>query len=112
MIHNVQRFFAKELLELRLPINLINSNSKLVQITETSYERGKIKQNIKELIEWGVPRVLLQKIAGHYGSYLKTNLNTTEVFDNQGRKWTMITKTFLLAPNGQIWNEIYWKNKI
>ena len=98
--------------ELRLPINLINSTSKLVQITETSYERGKIKQNIKELIEWGVPRVLLQKIAGHYGSYLKTNLNTTEVFDNQGRKWTMITKTFLLAPNGQIWNEIYWKNKI
>ena len=95
-----------------LPINLINSISKLVQITEISYIRGTIKQNVKPLIEWHQPRVLLEKIANFYGSYLKTDLKTAEVFDNNGKKWTQITKTFLLAPVGRVWNETYWKNRV
>ena len=95
-----------------LPINQINSISKLVQITEISYVRGSVKKNIEELINWSNPRVIFAKIASHKGSYLKTNLVTTEIFDNQGRKWTMTTKSYLLAPIGKTWSESYWKNKI
>ena len=91
---------------------LINSISKLVQITEITYKRGNIKSNIASLITWHSPRVIYEKIANYKGSYLKTNLSTSEVIDNFGKKWTMITRTYLLAPIGHYWNESYWENKL
>lgn len=92
-----------------LPIRCINSNVKILRISESTYHRGSMNKNISDMQNWSQTRIFNGKIGGCYGSYLKSDLYAKEIFDSHGNRWTKITGVYDLAPTGKEWNPYFFR---
>ena len=98
-------FVAKNVLHPRF-INLI---LKILRISETTYCKGNMNRAIPEMTEWISTRVFNGKVGKYQGSYLKSDLQSKEIYDNHGNIWTKITRVYDLAPDGAEWNQYYFQ---
>ena len=64
---------------------------------------------IPEMTEWISTRVFNGKVGKYQGSYLKSDLQSKEIYDNHGNIWTKITRVYDLAPDGAEWNQYYFQ---
>ncbi len=89
--------------------NLVDSVLKTVEITETRFYGGGLRNNLSRLVDWGrEERVFNGSIGTCSGSFLKVGMKSEEVFDNYGNRWTRAELRYQLAPEGMSWNAGYW----
>ena len=94
-----------------LPVEMINANLKCVLVSKTTFLRGKSKAHVRMNLDWSrTPRVL-SSLVGISGSWLKQNFETEEVFDNEGKRWTKIIRSYIHTPASYTWNSNYGGHK-
>ncbi len=94
-----------------LPAEMIDANLKCVFVSKTTFLRGRSKAHVKMNLDWSrTPRVV-SNVAGVLGSWLKRSFNTEEVFDNEGKRWTKIIRSYIHTPAGYTWNSNYGGHK-
>ncbi|MDD3885509.1 MAG: hypothetical protein PHI35_01410 [Victivallaceae bacterium] len=94
----------------RLEANMIEADVRVLEITETTYERGKTRNLLSSMVEWQSTRVYSGTVAGCSGSYLKVDQKCDELHDSGGRTYTRLIRTYAKAPQGLSWNTSYWRN--
>lgn len=94
-----------------LPVEIIDAGLKCVFVSQTSFLRGRSKAHVQMNLDWSrTPRVV-NSVAGVYGSWLKQSFDTEEVFDNEGKRWTKIIRSYIHTPAGYTWNNSYGGHK-
>lgn len=90
-----------------LPAEMIGAKLKCVFVSEVRFLKGRSKAHLRMNLEWSrTPRVE-SEVAGIGGSWLKHSFNTEELFDNEGKRWTKIIRTYIHTPAGRQWNDNY-----
>lgn len=92
--------------------NLINAVVKTVILTERRCRAGTLDHNLDYLTGWAAgPRLFDGSVGGIPGPFLKIDLDSEEVFDNLGMRWTRFTGKYQMAPGSFEWNPDYWAGK-
>ena len=91
-----------------LPDNMIDVTFRCLVVTVSTYEPGDVKSRIEELAEWTVSRVQASPVEGISGSFLKLRQTCREMFDDAGKLYTRITRSYQRAPGEYSWNSNYW----
>jgi hypothetical protein len=94
-----------------LDIEMINTKLKCVFVSEVSFLRGRSKAHVKMNLDWSRISRVESRVAGVTGSWLKKNFDTEELFDNEGKRWTKIIRSYIHAPAGFEWNTSYGEHK-
>ena len=94
-----------------LPSEMIDANLKCVYVSHTSFLRGRSKAHVRMNLEWSRTARIVNSVAGVSGSWLKQSFETEEVFDNEGKRWTKIIRSYIHTPSGHSWNINYGGHK-
>ena len=90
-----------------LPQELIGAHLKCVQVQEAKFLRGRSQTHVGMNVNWSTSARTLNEVAGVNGSWLKQSFETEEVFDNEGKRWTKVIRSYLHAPADMSWNGSY-----
>ena len=90
-----------------LPQELIGAHLKCVQVQEAKFLRGRSRTHVAMNVNWSTSARTLEKVTGVNGSWLKQSFETEEVFDNEGKRWTKVIRSYLHAPANMTWNGYY-----
>ncbi len=94
-----------------LPTEMIDANLKCVFVSKTTFLRGRSKAHVRMNLDWSrTPRVITS-VAGVIGSWLKQSFETEEIFDNEGKRWTKIIRSYMHTPANYTWNSNYGGHK-
>ncbi len=94
-----------------LPCEMIDAKLKCVFVSKITFIKGRSKAHLQMNLNWSrTPRVETN-VAGVNGSWLKQSFNTDELFDNEGKRWTKIIRSYIHTPTGQQWNSNYGGHK-
>lgn len=94
-----------------LPVEMIDANLKCVLVSKTTFLRGRSKAHVRMNLNWSrTPRVITS-VVGISGSWLKQNFETEELFDNEGKRWTKVIRSYIHTPLNYIWNSNYGGHK-
>jgi hypothetical protein len=99
------------LTSVNLNLEMINTKLKCVFVSEVSFLRGRSKAHVKMNLDWSRASRIASRVAGVTGSWLKKNFDTEELFDNEGKRWTKIIRSYIHAPAGFQWNSGYGEHK-
>jgi hypothetical protein len=92
--------------------NMVNAVAKTVILTERRHRAGTLDHNLDYLTDWAAgPRLFDGSVGGIPGPFLKIDLDSEEVFDNLGMRWTRFTGKYQMAPGSFAWNPDYWTGK-
>ncbi len=94
-----------------LPAEMIDANLKCVHVTQTSFLRGRSKAHVRMNLDWSRTPRIVNSVAGVLGSWLKQSFDTEEVFDNEGKRWTKIIRSYIHTPANYTWNSNYGGHK-
>ncbi|MDD5728602.1 MAG: hypothetical protein PHV59_08570 [Victivallales bacterium] len=86
---------------------IINARLKCVQVKEAEFLKGRSKSHVSMNLNWSTSSRVESSVAGVAGSWLKQSFETEEVFDNEGKRWTKVIRSYLHAPAGMTWNASY-----
>ena len=94
-----------------LPPEMIDANLKCVFVSKTTFLRGRSKAHVRMNLNWSREPRLVVSVAGVMGSWLKQSFDTEEVFDNEGKRWTKIIRSYMHSPADYDWNSNYGGHK-
>ncbi|MDD5699000.1 MAG: hypothetical protein PHH77_10335 [Victivallaceae bacterium] len=94
-----------------LPAEMIDAPLKCVFVSRISFLRGRSAAHVKMNLDWSRSSRVVSEVAGITGSWLKQSFNTEEVFDNEGKRWTKIIRSYIHSPADQQWNTNYGGHK-
>lgn len=94
-----------------LPPEMIDANLKCVFVSKTTFLRGRSKAHVRMNLDWSRTPRIVTSVAGVTGSWLKKSFNTEEVFDNEGKRWTKIIRSYTHTPTDYTWNSNYGGHK-
>lgn len=95
-----------------LPVSMADAIVKTIYLIETTYRQGGMSRNLRHLVDWGNSgRVSNSAVGGCSGSFLKITLDSAEISDNCGTRWTRFVAGYQMAPPGYSWNPAYWAKK-
>jgi len=94
-----------------LPSEIIDTNLKCVFVSKTTFLRGRSKAHVRMNLDWSRTPRIVTSVTGIMGSWLKQSFDTEEVFDNEGKRWTKIIRSYMHAPSNCIWNSNYGGHK-
>ena len=94
-----------------LPVEMIDTRLKCVFVSKITFLRGRSKAHVRMNLDWSrTPRVV-NSVAGVTGSWQKQSFDTEEIFDNEGKRWTKIIRSYIHTPTDQEWNNNYGEHK-
>ena len=96
--------------ESRLSEAMIEKTVRCLVITVSVYASGDTADQIDSLANWAASRIFNGKVAGITGSYLKTAQHCKETYNDSGRLYTRITRSYQKAPESMTWSTNYWEN--
>jgi len=94
-----------------LPQEIIDANLKCVFVSKITFLRGCSKAHIRMNLDWSRTPRIVTSVAGVTGAWLKQSFNTEEVFDNEGKRWTKIIRSYIHSPADHTWNSNYGGHK-
>lgn len=97
-------FLAEE----RLSEMMIEKIVRCLVITESIYVSGGVAAQVENLTAWTDIRVVIGTVAGISGSYLKIAQRCKETYDDSGRLYTRITRSYQKSPRGWNWSTNFW----
>ena len=95
--------------ESKLPANMIDLTLRCLVVTVSIYVSGGVKSRIAELAAWTQGRVTNAAVEGIEGSFLRIRQTCKETFDDSGKLYTRITRSYQKAPGDYIWSTNYWE---
>lgn len=75
--------------------------------TRSEVFEGRSRTHVAMNVNWSTSARTLEKVTGVNGSWLKQSFETEEVFDNEGKRWTKVIRSYLHAPANMTWNGYY-----
>jgi hypothetical protein len=94
-----------------LPPETIEAKLKCVLVTKATFKKGRSKAHVRMNLDWSMTPRIESSVAGISGSWLKQSFDTEELFDNEGKRWTKIIRSYLHSPAGFSWNSNYGGHK-
>jgi len=94
-----------------LPSEMIDASLKCVFVSKTTFLRGRSKAHVRMNLDWSRTPRIVSSVAGVMGSWQKRSFDTEEVFDNEGKRWTKIIRSYMHTPADQQWNSNYGGHK-
>ena len=94
-----------------LPHEMIDANLKCVFVSKTTFLKGRSKAHVRMNLDWSRTPRIVSSVAGVMGSWLKQSFETEELFDNEGKRWTKIIRSYMHTPMSYIWNSNYGGHK-
>jgi hypothetical protein len=94
-----------------LPAEMIDANLKCVFVSKTTFLRGRSKAHVRMNLDWSRTPRIVSSVAGVMGSWLKQSFDTEELFDNEGKRWTKIIRSYIHTPADYAWNSNYGGHK-
>ncbi|QSH40788.1 hypothetical protein P0136_11440 [Lentisphaerota bacterium ZTH] len=92
----------------QLPVSMVEKYPKCTKVTESKYLKGSSVRHVQMTLDWNNSgKVFNAKVGGVYGKWLKGRIDTAEVFDNLGERWTKVSRSYLYAPENLEWNHNY-----
>jgi len=94
-----------------LPQEMIDANLKCVFVSKTTFLKGRSKAHVRMNLKWSRTPRIVASVAGVIGFWQKQSFDTEEVFDNEGKRWTKIIRSYMHTPADQQWNINYGGHK-
>lgn len=94
-----------------LPHEMIDANLKCVFVSKTTFLKGRSKAHVRMNLDWSRTPRIVASVAGVMGSWLKQSFESEELFDNEGKRWTKIIRSYMHTPASYTWNSNYGGHK-
>jgi len=95
--------------ETKLPQSMIEKTVRCLVITVSVYVSGSVAAQIEDLATWAATRRFYGNVAGINGSYLRIAQHCKETYNDVGRLYTRITRSYQKSPEGFTWSGNYWE---
>ncbi|MDD5599567.1 MAG: hypothetical protein PHV82_16590 [Victivallaceae bacterium] len=90
-----------------LAAEMIEAKLKCVLVSKAIFKKGRSKAHVRMNLDWSMSSRIESSVAGISGCWLKQSFDTEELFDNEGKRWTKIIRSYMHSPAGFYWNPSY-----